>query len=81
MTDSERPETLKDANAQAQADFSEEEWARNKAEAQAEARRKDKSSLEKGDFFAMMVSGFLIVGLPCLLLILVIIGVSLLLFA
>ncbi len=80
MSDTDRPLTRTDAEAEAQAGLQEEEWARIKAEAQAEARRKDKSSLERGDFFAMIVSGFLVVGLPCLLLILVIVGVSLLLF-
>ena len=80
MSDTDRPLIRTDAEAEAQAGVQEEDWARIKAEAQAEARRKDKSSLERGDFFAMIVSGFLVVGLPCLLLILVIVGVSLLLF-
>ena len=61
-------------------ELTEQELAEAKAEAIAEAREKDKSRMEKGDFFTMMVSGFLVVGIPCLILILVIIGVSLLLF-
>ncbi len=61
--------------------MTEQELAEAKAEAQAEAREKDKAKMEKGDFFAMLISGFLVIGLPCLLLILLIVGVSLLLFA
>ena len=37
--------------------------------------------LEKNDTLAMMISGLLTIGLPCLLLILLIIGVTMLLFA
>ncbi|MBR6955135.1 MAG: hypothetical protein IKH77_08900 [Clostridia bacterium] len=36
--------------------------------------------LEKKDLPALMVSGLLVVGLPCLLLILLIVGVTLLIF-
>lgn len=36
--------------------------------------------LEKNDLFAMYLSGFLTIGLPCLILILVIIGVTVVLF-
>ena len=36
--------------------------------------------LEKKDLPAMYLSGFLVIGLPCLLLILVIVGVTFLLF-
>ena len=38
------------------------------------------SGLEKGDFLALWVSGLLNIGLPCLLLILLIAGVTLFLF-
>ena len=36
--------------------------------------------LENNDMFALVMSGFLTVGLPCLILILIIIGVVLLVF-
>lgn len=36
--------------------------------------------LEKNDMFAMYLSGFLTIGLPCLILILVIVGVTVVLF-
>ena len=36
--------------------------------------------VEKNDFLAMMIAGFITVGIPCVLLILLIIGVTLLLF-
>ncbi|MBR3108639.1 MAG: hypothetical protein IKH30_15880 [Clostridia bacterium] len=36
--------------------------------------------LEKKDLLAMYFSGFLVIGLPCLLLILIIVGVTFLLF-
>ena len=36
--------------------------------------------LEKTDMTALMISGLLTIGLPCLLLILVIVGVTILLF-
>lgn len=37
--------------------------------------------LEKHDSFALWASGMLMIGLPCLLLILIIVGVTMLLFA
>ncbi len=37
--------------------------------------------LEKHDSFTMWVSGMLVIGLPCLVLILIIVGVTMLLFA
>ena len=36
--------------------------------------------LEKSDPLAMSIAGFLVIGLPCLLLILLIVGVTVLLF-
>ncbi len=36
--------------------------------------------LEKNDTLALMISGFLVIGLPCLILILIIMGAVLLLF-
>lgn len=42
---------------------------------------RDEIPLEKKDTFAMMVAGLLTIGLPCLLMILLIVGVTLLLFA
>ena len=44
------------------------------------AEEEDKPQLEKKDITAMMISGFLMIGLPCFLLILLIVGVTLLLF-
>ena len=40
----------------------------------------DEPQLEKGDFTALWLSGLLTIGLPCLLLILLIVGVTLFLF-
>lgn len=40
----------------------------------------DEVQLEKNDMFAMYLSGFLTIGLPCLILILVIVGVTVVLF-
>ena len=40
----------------------------------------DEPQLEKGDFLALWASGILTIGLPCLLLILLIVGVTLFLF-
>ena len=52
---------------------------------QSESDRKElldeeEVQLEKNDLFAMYLSGFLTIGLPCLILILVIIGVTVVLF-
>ncbi len=40
----------------------------------------DETQLEKKDSLAMYISGLLVIGLPCLLLILLIVGVTVLLF-
>ena len=40
----------------------------------------DETELEKKDSLAMYISGLLVIGLPCLLLILLIVGVTVLLF-
>ncbi len=45
-----------------------------------EALDDDELPLEKNDMFALMLSGFLTIGLPCLVLILIIVGVTLLFF-
>ncbi len=45
-----------------------------------EALDEDELRLEKHDMFAMYLSGILTIGLPCLILILVIVGVTVLLF-
>ena len=52
---------------------------------QSESDRKElldeeEVQLEKNDLFAMYLSGFLTIGLPCLILILVIIGATVVLF-
>ena len=45
-----------------------------------EALDEEELRLERHDMFAMYLSGFLMIGLPCLLLILLIVGVTVLLF-
>lgn len=45
-----------------------------------EALDEEELRLEKHDMLAMYLSGFLTIGLPCLILILVIVGVTVLLF-
>lgn len=45
-----------------------------------ELLRDDEPILEKNDPLAMWISGLLVIGLPCLLLILLIVGVTVLLF-
>ncbi len=49
-------------------------------ETRRELTEEDKPQIEKKDPAAMMISGLLVIGLPCLLLILLIVGVTLLLF-
>lgn len=46
----------------------------------AELLDKEEPQLEKHDLLALMISGFLTIGLPCLLLILLIVGVTALIF-
>ena len=45
-----------------------------------ELMEEDETPLEKKDPAAMYISGLLVIGLPCLLLILLIVGVTMLLF-
>lgn len=49
-------------------------------ETRRELTDEDRPQLEKKDPAAMMISGLLVIGLPCLLLILLIAGVTILLF-
>ena len=42
--------------------------------------REERTEVEKKDQLAMWISGMLVIGLPCLLLILLIVGVTLLFF-
>ncbi len=49
-------------------------------ETRRELTEEDRPQLEKKDPAAMMISGLLVIGLPCLLLILLIAGVTILLF-
>ncbi len=53
---------------------------RTSEEVRRELTEEDKPQLEKKDTAAMMISGLLTIGLPCLLLILIIVGVTMLLF-
>ena len=54
---------------------------RTSEEQRREALEEDTEvQLEKNDMFALMLSGFLTIGLPCLILILLILGVTVLLF-
>ena len=45
-----------------------------------EQRDEEEMPVDKKDMQAMMLSGLLVIGLPCLLMILLIVGVTLLLF-
>ena len=45
-----------------------------------ELQEEEELSVDKKDIPAMMLSGLLVIGLPCLLMILLIVGVTLLLF-
>ena len=45
-----------------------------------ETRDEEELPVDKKDIPAMMLSGLLVIGLPCLLMILLIVGVTLLLF-
>ena len=49
-------------------------------ETRRELTDEDRPQLDKKDPAAMMISGLLVIGLPCLLLILLIAGVTILLF-
>ena len=49
-------------------------------EVRQELTEEDRPQLEKKDTAALMISGLLTIGLPCLLLILLIIGVTMTLF-
>ncbi len=53
---------------------------RTSEENRKEALGEEEVQLEKNDMFALMLSGFLTIGLPCLILILLIVGVTVLLF-
>ena len=46
-----------------------------------EALEDEEVQLEKGDTLALYISGILMIGLPCLILILIIVAVVLLLFS
>ncbi len=52
---------------------------RSSEENRRELTEEDNPQLEKHDMLALMLSGFLTIGLPCLLLILLIVGVTMLL--
>lgn len=53
---------------------------RTSEENRKEALDEDEVQLEKHDMFALWLSGILTIGIPCLLLILLIVGVTYLLF-
>ena len=54
---------------------------RTSEEMRKELTGDDKPEIEKNDTKAMMISGLMVIGVPCLLLILLIVGVTVLLFA
>ena len=53
---------------------------RSSEQLRRELTEEKEPELEKKDLMALMLSGLLTIGLPCLLLILLIVGVTLLLF-
>ena len=53
---------------------------RESEETRRELTEEGAPQLDKKDPTAMMISGLLVIGLPCLLLILIIVGVTMLLF-